>query len=242
VTHGGPPDDRNRVLAAIDAAAARIRRDSRDARAWRDLGAAYFALGQFHDAEQALQRALQLDSTDLHAALHLAAALLELGRAREAVDAAQTAALAHPSSPDAEFLRGNAHAALGEHAVAADAFAAAIERDPGNPLAHYNRALALDELGRWFDAAQVRAQRSCSAGVAGSERNENGVMPSRPSRTASRSRRDNASSPCHSHSRRFRNTSCASAGHNCGSSASAASHARAAPDQRPSSSSASARL
>jgi len=155
------PPDRAGAVAAIERAAAAIRRDPRDAPAWSALGAAYFALGQHHDAEQALARAVTLEPRDLAAALLHAASLLELGRPDDALVRADATASAHPTSADAHFLRGNACAALGRHDAAVDAFARVSALDPANAQAHYNRALALDELGRWSEAA-----RACEAALA----------------------------------------------------------------------------
>ena len=155
------PRDGPAALSAIEAAVRTLRSDPRDAAAWSALGRAYFVLAQHADAEQALARALALAPRDRDAALHRAAALLELGRIDEARGAAESCATAHPSTADAWFILGNVEAAAGRHDAAADAFARAADRDPRNALAHYNRALALDELGRWFDAA-----RACEAALA----------------------------------------------------------------------------
>ena len=149
------------ALAAIDTAVLTLRRNPRDAAAWSALGRAYFAIAQHEDAEQALARALALAPGDRDAALHRAAALLELGRIDDARRAAEDCAATHPSSADAWFILGNVEAAADRHEVAADAFARSAEHEPRNALAHYNRALALDELGRWAEAA-----RCCEAALA----------------------------------------------------------------------------
>ncbi|HVF34136.1 MAG TPA: tetratricopeptide repeat protein, partial [Candidatus Saccharimonadia bacterium] len=158
------------VLVAIERAVAAIRRDPRDARGWSALAAAYFTLGQHDDAVQALERARAIDPADFDSALRHAASLLELGRDEEALAVARDAAAVDPTSADPHFIAGNVHASRGEHTEAADAFARAASLAPraagddaqrATALAHYNRALALDELGRWTDAA-----RACEAALA----------------------------------------------------------------------------
>jgi tetratricopeptide (TPR) repeat protein len=112
-----------------------------------NLGATYFEVGDFRQAEQHLRAALALDPKLVDAHANLGATLLEIGDRAGAL-ASDLAALAlDPNHVPAHRNAGRALFALGRFREAVTHYADALKAQPDSADAHYNLGLALARSG-----------------------------------------------------------------------------------------------
>lgn len=144
-----------------------LTRDNRNADAWYNLGATYYALGKqanhrpwLDQAETLFRQAISLD--DQHVAAHraLAGLLVETGRERYAFDLMHTWSRRHPELADPLVELARLHQEFGDVNRAADYLADAIRIDANNPrvlkaMGHVRErqgqlAMALDNYSRAY--------------------------------------------------------------------------------------------
>ena len=122
-----------------------------------DLGDAFLAIGQFDEAIQQCQRALELDPGRVDVHNNLGAALVGRGRIDEAMAHFQRVLEITPDDAEAHNDLGFALAARGRMDEAMAHFVRALIIKPGHVLAHNNLGLALAGRGRIDEAiAQYR--------------------------------------------------------------------------------------
>jgi tetratricopeptide (TPR) repeat protein len=120
-------------------AEAAIARDASYAPAWKELGGAATALGQWDRAHDALQRAVTLRPSDTHALADLGNVLLRRGQIPEAIATLRRALAADASLPQGHNTLGLAALAAGDAGLADEQFRAAIRLRPDDADAHANR-------------------------------------------------------------------------------------------------------
>jgi predicted O-linked N-acetylglucosamine transferase (SPINDLY family) len=131
--------------------------DGQSVAALLGVSAAFDNLGRTDDAIISLRAALDAGADEARTRRHIASVALAARDLRTAdAEIAAATALA-PRDPDTAFVLGNVRSAQQRHADAAEAFAlAAHGADRAEAL--FNRAMALDELGRWQEAAAACAE------------------------------------------------------------------------------------
>lgn len=115
--------------------------------------------GEFEEARESFERALDLDPDFLPAWLRRGDLELEVGRPEEAATFYGRALELDPSSAAALFGLGQVAMARGEPASAVDYFERALELQPRASTIHYQLAQAYRQLGRPEDAERHLAQR-----------------------------------------------------------------------------------
>ena len=163
--------------AALESYRRTVQLDPRHAAAWCNLGNVLCDFGRLEEAAEALRRALALepDAPDALVGMgnvHAAAQAME-----QAEDQYRRALARDRSHVQAHVNLGNALKYQGRSAEALACFEAALALEPGSPQARWSRAMAqvpavpgtgddlaaaraafgaaLDDLGRWFDAART---------------------------------------------------------------------------------------
>ncbi len=149
--------ERGALAATIPLYRTLLAADSRDARLWLNLGAAFQGLGQRDAALTAYQEANLRDPSLVEAAFNLGCVLAELGRDEEAARAFAAAVRLRPSFAGAHYTLGNTLRRLGKpeasvasyreairlrasHADAEAAFLNALSHNPDHGAAFANLA------------------------------------------------------------------------------------------------------
>lgn len=144
-----------RVVEAIRAAEARVRREPDSAEAWRRLGAVYDAHRLAAAAEAAYSVSNELDPEDFWTAYQLAVMHEMLGSdLRETLRRFQAFGAEGEALPQVHLRMGGLHEKLGELEAALDRYALAVELDPSFAMAHRVYGQALLVAGRPQDAAR----------------------------------------------------------------------------------------
>lgn len=115
----------------------------------------YHAEGDAEGAEKYLQLALQRDPRYEPAWGMLAVVLLERGQTDSALHAALRAIELDPESGEAMNTVATIYAQQGDFDTAIEMLRHALRRQPGNIALRYNLGVALQQVGRWPDAART---------------------------------------------------------------------------------------
>ena len=152
------PRDATVTAKALADAERYVETHADDARAQYAYGYALSHVGRKEDAVAAYDRAARLDPK-LEAAMYNAGVVLnDLGRDDEAIVRCGAAIVANPKSVDAYYNLGQTHYNHRRFAKALDAWKKARALAPGD-FGIVKKVLQTDNaLGRWADAAKVRAQ------------------------------------------------------------------------------------
>ena len=118
------------------------------------LGAALQELGQFEEAVQAFDRAIQLNPDNAEAHSNRGVALQRQGRLEEAVQSIDRAIQLNPDYAEAYSNRGVALQELGQLNEAVVCYERAIQLKPDYANTHCNRGAALKELGQLKQAVE----------------------------------------------------------------------------------------
>ncbi|MHC4839451.1 MAG: tetratricopeptide repeat protein [Planctomycetota bacterium] len=111
-------------------------------------GMEFLDQGQFNQALEHFQQAVDRDYVDTDILGPMGEALFELGRVNEALGFFNRAVKASPDDGDKALLwKGICYLELQKHRRALSAFNRLIEKDPNNAQAHFKRGLALIETG-----------------------------------------------------------------------------------------------
>jgi tetratricopeptide (TPR) repeat protein len=124
-----------------------------------NLGVALKDDGQFTEAAEILQRALDLQPLNAAAWTNLGSTWKELGKFEAAIDAHRHAIAVQPMLPQAHCNLANALQAAGRMDEAVAAFQTALKVGPDFAIAHYNFGNCLLEMGR-LDQAVVAFLRA----------------------------------------------------------------------------------
>lgn len=155
------------VSRAINEFQTALARDNRNADAWYNLGATYYALGKqsnhrpwIDQAETLFRQAISLNEQHIAAHRSLAALLVETGRDRYAFDLLHTWQRRQPQLSDPLVELARLHQEFGDVTRAADYLADAMRIDSNNPrilkaMGHVREsqgqlALALDNYARSY--------------------------------------------------------------------------------------------
>ncbi|HEY8670599.1 MAG TPA: tetratricopeptide repeat protein, partial [Terriglobales bacterium] len=125
-----------------------------DARAFLGLGMAYLGLLRYADAQQALERSLQLKSDLAEADYQLGLLFAQQGSRQEAIEHWQKTVELQPHHAQALFSLGTIYLEAGELEKARLAFQNSLSADSGNMKAEYDLALVLNKLGNAGEAKQ----------------------------------------------------------------------------------------
>jgi len=131
-----------------------IRQRPQNARAWSNLGDAYYKAGQVDSAITSYQRAIELLPTFAVAHLNLGDACIAQGRYSEAITHLSEALRLNPADADAHNDLGFALQQLGDRAQAMAHFRTALRLEPGHARAHYNLSVVFNDLGEFDQALQ----------------------------------------------------------------------------------------
>ena len=146
--------ERGALAATIPLYRTLLAADSRDARLWLNLGAAFQGLGQRDAALTAYQEANLRDPSLVEAAFNLGCVLAELGRDEEAARAFAAAVRLRPSFAGAHYNLGNTLRRLGKTEASVASYREAIRLRASHADAWNGLGLALRELG---DIAEAEA-------------------------------------------------------------------------------------
>ena len=123
-----------------------------------NLGVALAAQGEWQEAVQQCEQALQLNPNDAEAHCMLGGALAGQGKFAEAIQQYQRALQLKPNFAGAYHEWGNALVAQGKLAEAIQQYERAIQLDPEFAGAHYNLGVALAAQGQLTEAIQQYEQ------------------------------------------------------------------------------------
>jgi len=123
-----------------------------ESRKWLELGNDQFNKGNFREAIDSFDKALQIKPDDHEAWYGRGNALVNLGRYEEAIDSYDKALQIKPDYHEAWCNRGNALDDLGRYEEAIDSCDKAVQIKPDFHQAWFNRGNALVNLGRYEEA------------------------------------------------------------------------------------------
>ena len=118
------------------------------------IGAAYWKMGRFEDAQEWLAKELDRNPHHARARYRLGNLLLDRGRPKEAISHLEQALATATDLPEARFDLGRAYLEDQQYAAAAAELKATVRVDPTNERAHYLLGNAYRGLGRMDDARQ----------------------------------------------------------------------------------------
>ena len=127
---------------------------------WRALGKAFFKLGSWEKAGQALSRVLELSPRDARAHHDLGKVFYNLGREEEAVASYRRALESNPRLVQAHNSLGALLADLGRLAEAADSFRQALAINPDSGFALHCLGSMMDRVGGMDGQAVDYLERS----------------------------------------------------------------------------------
>jgi tetratricopeptide (TPR) repeat protein len=131
-----------------------LRENPENVEALYQMGNVYFDMGDFTEALQHYQRAIERDANHLPARANLAGVLQEMGEFDDAIAQYRTVVEKSPNDARAHSNLGNALYVSGKVTEAVDEFRKALKLDPENPHAHYNLGVAFADEG-YYDEALV---------------------------------------------------------------------------------------
>jgi tetratricopeptide (TPR) repeat protein len=127
---------------------------------WLERGRSLMAVGDFHGAIEALNRAIEIEPEKARAYANRGVANFRLGDFEQAVKDFDSALEIDPGRPVILSNRGSARAELGEWDLAIEDYGRAIDLDSRSHEAYYNRGIAHLRHSRDFRAA-VRDFNKC---------------------------------------------------------------------------------
>jgi serine/threonine protein kinase len=119
---------------------------------WLDEGNRLYNIGQFQDALQAFENAIQIDPTFADAYEGKTSALCALGRYREALDSVETALKLDPGYAASYNDKGDILYEFKSYSDALGYYEHALQLEPENLEAYLGRATTLCSLGRYQEA------------------------------------------------------------------------------------------
>jgi tetratricopeptide (TPR) repeat protein len=129
--------------------------DATNATAWRGLGMAHLARGEFEPSRDALERSLELDSDSASARVALASVLGLMGRPEEALPHALRARSLRPRNADASNVVGLTYLLLDQPIMAEDIFRQVVRLAPDVPVYANNLGIALAAQRRYAEALRA---------------------------------------------------------------------------------------
>lgn len=129
---------------------------------WFNRGNELLSSGQYLEALDSYDRAIEIISKDSDAWNNRGLALASLKRYEDALKSFDKAGALNPSHPDAWYNKGMVLCALGLFEDAVWSFDKALEINPRNAHAWHNKGVALSRLGR---GAEARFAISCAGWI-----------------------------------------------------------------------------
>lgn len=136
-----------------------IEEDESNSTAWRGLGLAHLARGEFERARQALERCLELDADSAGARYALASVLGLTGRAEEALPHALQARTLRPRDANVVNAVGMTYLLLDQPDKAEEVFRQVVRLAPDVPSYSNNMGLALGAQERYEEAFRAFERR-----------------------------------------------------------------------------------
>lgn len=146
------------IMAMVDGLAARLQQNPDDVNGWKMLGRSYMAIGNYAEAVNAYDRAVELeDAQDATTLVNLGVALAQAGGtqrlAPRAVSVFENAVTLDPNNPEALFWSGFAAVSRGDSLLAADRWERLLESDPPPEIRPQIEA----QIAAWRGEAPVAA-------------------------------------------------------------------------------------
>jgi tetratricopeptide (TPR) repeat protein len=121
---------------------------------YNNRGNAYAGLGNYRQAIEDLNRAIEIKPTYADAYNNRGAVYIGLGNYRQAIEDLNRAIEIKPTYADAYTNRGAAYAGLGNHRQAIEDYGRAIEIEPGYANTYFNRGNSYRGLGNYRQAIE----------------------------------------------------------------------------------------